>query len=189
MPLAKIESKQNQNENSNESIYSQNPQLSNQSFRRQFNQIKKGKSIIVARNPLTRLYAAWKDKFRFQQQNANTSDSRYKPYTQIYFKKFRKYLSKYLSNDNEHVTFEAFARMVIDVTDDSKHNIHWRPIYDICRACQLKYDFILHLEDHPNTINSVLIHLNLTNIDFPDKNLYYKVQNWCCGPQLVGGSG
>ena len=44
------------------------------------------------------------------------NDKRYETYTEMYYKKFSKYLSEFLTNDE--VPFEAFAKMVVKYKDD-----------------------------------------------------------------------
>ena len=90
---------------------------------------------------MSRLFSAWKDKFRFQQERfviwpitgktgchisvflpvhwkkgADKNDKRFETYTEMYYKKFHKYLAEFLTNDD--VPFEAFAKMVVKYKDD-----------------------------------------------------------------------
>ena len=44
------------------------------------------------------------------------NDKRYETYTEMYYKKFYKYLDEFLTNDE--VPFEAFAKMVVKYKDD-----------------------------------------------------------------------
>ena len=44
------------------------------------------------------------------------NDKRYETYTEMYYKKFHKYLDEFLTNDE--VPFEAFAKMVVKYKND-----------------------------------------------------------------------
>ena len=49
------------------------------------------------------------------------NDKRYETYTEMYYKKFSKYLNEFLTNDelsSDEVPFEAFAKMVVKYKDD-----------------------------------------------------------------------
>ena len=52
----------------------------------------------------------------YEKNGADKKDKRYETYTEMYYKKFHKYLGEFLTNDE--VPFEAFAKMVVKHKDD-----------------------------------------------------------------------
>ena len=115
--------------------------------------IKRDKSVLNVRNPLTRLYSAWKDKFRYFQPNVESkhlmneekkSTERtlrgmfYRPYAKVF---------ELIQKDANIVTFEVFGLMVIAIKEDRRHNDHWVAQNFMCDVCNFNYDFILHVED------------------------------------------
>ena len=76
------------------------------------------------------------------------------------------------------VTFGEFAQDVIDTWSSGiPLNPHWRPQYQICHPCYIKYDFIGRFENLNDEASQVLAKLTASggqtsNVTFPFKNAY-----------------
>lgn len=127
--------------------------------------------MIVTRDPIERAYSAWKDKFRFQQVNADLEDHRVKVYTETYFNKFEPLLRPFMDTEDDIVNFESFAKMLIENPGEEKHNNHWKSQYYICHVCQIKFDYIIHMEDSGPEISRIMEFLKLSKL--PSKEEYY----------------
>ena len=49
-------------------IYRRLPSLTNDELTKNFRGVRKSRKVMTTRNPISRLFSAWKDKFRFQQE-------------------------------------------------------------------------------------------------------------------------
>ena len=73
---------------------------------------------------------------------------------------------------DEYVTFDVFAKMLIENRDESKQNIHWQSQFYICNICQIKYDYIVRLEDSDDVKNRIIDLLKLPKL--LSKEAYYE---------------
>ena len=73
---------------------------------------------------------------------------------------------------DDYVTFDVFAKMLIENIDESKQNIHWQSQYYICNICQIKYDYIVRSEDSDDVKNRIVEMLKLPLL--PSKEAYYE---------------
>ena len=72
----------------------------------------------------------------------------------------------------KNVTFPEFVRYVLwERRHKTQVNAHWRPQYDICRPCHIKYDAIVFYETMPEDANYVLHEINAgPNVKFPPRS-------------------
>ena len=103
------------------------------------------KRILNTRNPFSRLYAAWGDKFQSSYYNEPT-----KQYA---------VLSKILPHvDSAEPTngspptgytnsFHGFLRYVTQEKDEKHLNRHWQSISYLCQPCRFVYDYIMDIEN------------------------------------------
>jgi hypothetical protein len=95
--------------------------------------------FVFVRDPFERLVSAYKSKFMtgrntyFQQRDGRRIIRRYRPNA----------LNESLSRGHD-VSFNEFVQYVIDPRSSLRRplNEHWRPYYQLCRPCQIRYDVI-----------------------------------------------
>ena len=97
------------------------------------------KNVIFVRHPLNRLFSSYNDKM-VGMAYAHAGKIGYLV-DSIRSNKANKYDECY-----RDVTFEEFAKMVVFTIERSQADIHWKTMHDLCLPCQIKYDFIGHLE-------------------------------------------
>jgi len=70
------------------------------------------------------------------------------------------------------VTFEEFVRYVLWSRRSVDIDHHWRPQYEQCLPCRIKYDYIVHFEtmqdDAKNVLRKVAVGLN---VSFPQTDI------------------
>ena len=151
-------------------LYKHNDRLLAQTVIKQLPKIQNSRKIINGRNPLTKLYSAWKDKFRYYQ---NEFDFVYvakkkKELRTNYYIPYKDALKPFIKPD-KIVDFEAFANMVISVRNNDRHNIHWQAQYYVCGVCQIPYDLILHTEDETSDKQNALQHAGIHAVKLVNK--------------------
>jgi len=112
-------------------------------------------SIVFARDPMSRLVSAWKDKI----------DRIYGH--QYYFNKFTKNILKIFHPDlpiletqkeaadlGLKVSFKQFVTWIS--RGNYKADSHWTPITQACNVCGMHYNFIGHQEDFQEDVTSLL---------------------------------
>ena len=111
--------------------------------------------ILTARNPYTRLWSAYVDKFHFPG----------------FFAIGREIIEKYRPNAtareiacSHNVTFEEFIKFVIGERNRrGPSSSHWLPVSEICGPCELKPDFIVKQETLGQDIKAILEHVGLSD--------------------------
>lgn len=102
-------------------------------------------AIVNTRNPFSRLYAAWSDKFNYKSSfiNRKTPNERLK---WIYDAVNELEEDKFTVPPGYINSFDAFAKYIsISSTDSQNH--HWRSLYWLCRPCHMKYEYITRIEN------------------------------------------
>ena len=106
-------------------------------------------SFIVVRHPFARLHSAFTEKFRVREGGGV-----YKPAANI----GRQILERYWGNRHSthltnrasiNVSFGDFVRFLGDKSVPRRqrlNNPHWKPYYETCLPCQLRYDYVVKLE-------------------------------------------
>ncbi|XP_070539006.1 carbohydrate sulfotransferase 11-like [Ptychodera flava] len=73
-------------------------------------------------------------------------------------------------------SFSTFGTFVNFLSDSyyggMSFNIHWRPVVDLCKPCQISYDFIGHYETLHDDFDFLSSLLHFRNTTFPDKSSY-----------------
>ncbi|XP_060591149.1 carbohydrate sulfotransferase 13-like [Ruditapes philippinarum] len=128
--------------------------------------MSKGKSFMFARDPFSRLWSAYIDKFLlpdFWKADAVSVVMRLRPNATRYEKK--------CVND---VTFSEFLKF-ISLTYVRSMNIHWERLHRVCSPCHEQFDVIGKLESFASDVDYILTKFNL---DFLKQNIseYNKVQ-------------
>ncbi|XP_033744511.1 carbohydrate sulfotransferase 11-like isoform X2 [Pecten maximus] len=131
--------------------------------------IKNYKKFIMVRNPLDRLVSAFKNKFH----GTGFKDARFKNIGKYIVRTYRKKFTEPVFGDD--VTFLEFVRYVIDnkvgVRDE-----HWRSITDLCKPCQIDYDFIGKQETINEDADFIMSQM-APHIEFPVKPAVYGSSN------------
>ena len=93
--------------------------------------------FLFVREPFKRLVSAYLDKF------VRTS-SYQKLVGVIIVKRYRQHPTEEALEKGNDVTFEEFVRLILDpeVRAMRTYDVHWRPYYESCHPCHIKYDFI-----------------------------------------------
>jgi len=83
----------------------------------------------------------------------------------------------------ERVQFEEFVRYVVNESQTGHRRLdpHWRPQYNLCRPCHIKYDFIGHYEtlhqDAEHVLRQISRLSNNTDVHFPATDLDNRNRN------------
>lgn len=116
-------------------------------------------TFSFVRHPFDRLVSAYKDKF------LNVQDPGYAFRSELLLKSFGS------------ITFENFCHFVIE--DLNRFNkckkssrkkkchqvdVHWRPFYQRCAYCDIKYDFIGRMETFNDDVKELIQKANLTSV-------------------------
>lgn len=115
------------------------------------------KKFMFVRHPFDRLWAAFRHKFgghpfKYLKRFASIAMDIVKQYRRINVD----------SNtlDGIHIEFVEFLQYVADLpSDPSAFDVHWRRIWDLCRPCDIDYDFIGHVETIETDAKFVFEHL------------------------------
>jgi len=77
------------------------------------------------------------------------------------------------------VTFAEFVRYVLwEHEHKAQMDVHWRPQYDICRPCHIKYDYIGYYETMHDDAKAVLERIAAgSNVQFPIADFDSRVPN------------
>ena len=107
--------------------------------------------FIVVRHPMERIASAYLDKM----VRENNTEYRGK----------QKHVAERYGGHSEsskerpgHVTFEAFAAMLLNGEKDGMaiHNEHWMEYANLCTPCFIKYDYIVQMETVPKDMPYIL---------------------------------
>ena len=100
------------------------------------------------RHPLSRLYSAWRQKFR---KNHET--------IQFFTKKYGNAIDKLYGTqpaENHTVTFENFIKYVAYTKQDRRFDVHWTTFQYYCAPCIVDYDVITQTESQDADMEFVL---------------------------------
>jgi len=78
-----------------------------------------------------------------------------------------------------NVTFDEFVRYVLwEVEHKAQVDPHWRPQYDVCRPCHIKYDYLGYYETMHDDAKDVLRKITAkSTIQFPPGDFDSQVPN------------
>ena len=136
------------------------PRLRHFSLKEQRRRLATYKKFLVVRHPFMRLVSAFMNKFK-------SNNSYYEGVVAP------KILERFRSNDTSaspsSVTFEEFARWVIDDHNNlDTMDTHWKPVRDLCQPCLVNYDLICNFETLNFDTERVLEEVNVPeDILFP----------------------
>ena len=81
------------------------------------------------------------------------------------------YKDKVIENSEKHITrslkdqsFKSFVQLVIQEYKTSLMNVHWRPIYQKCRHCDISYDVVGHTSTMEEDLRYIILKSNLEKI-------------------------
>lgn len=124
--------------------------------------IKPGINFMFARDPYTRIWSAYLDKFYLP-------DFWY--YAPSVIKTVRKSVSQKSETCGHDVTFEEFLRYIYIQRADPKLNEHFTTVTFNCNPCKLQYDILGKVETFKNDTNLVLANAGLLGEIEEDPNL------------------
>ena len=123
--------------------------------------------FMFVREPLTRLWSAYKDKFLL-----NHSVSFHVHYGKRIVKKFR--TNSDANAKGNDVTLTEFLQF-LDQSNELNMNEHWMPFYKLCQPCAVSYNFIGSFENIQHDAVQVLKELNVDEqVSFPKQQAYYR---------------
>lgn len=113
--------------------------------------------FVFVRDPFERLLSAYRNKFL-------------KPPSSSFEYLSRKLVKVYRTNTTQRggVTFEEFIKYLVDPARIVPTNSHWQPFYELCRPCEMKYDFVGKLSSFNEDTRYILETNNLQKlVEFP----------------------
>ena len=113
--------------------------------------------FFFTRNPLTRLYSAYKNKFANEENKVYPNS-----YGKRIIKEYRLNASEDDLKTGKNVRFEEFAAFLAD--SHGGDNIHWARQTVFCSPCHIKYDYIGHYETFLEDTENILKVLNLDHL-------------------------
>ncbi|XP_067912864.1 carbohydrate sulfotransferase 12-like [Heterodontus francisci] len=132
--------------------------------------------FLFVRHPFVRLISAYQDKI----ENPNKYFYRYSFHMLRYYGKMSNppFTAWKARKAGIKATFSHFIQYLLDPRRPmGQLNNHWRPIYQLCHPCQVKYDFIGKLETLDTDANYLFQLLAAENIRFPPKYLNQSTNN------------
>jgi len=76
------------------------------------------------------------------------------------------------------VTFAEFVRYVLWERDRGHVDVHWRPQYDVCRPCHIKYDYIGYYETMRDDAKDILHTVAASSdVHFPEEDFDSRLPN------------
>ena len=102
-------------------------------------------AVVNTRNPFSRLYAAWSDKFNFKSSFLKQE----KPIERLkwIYDAVEELEEENFTKPPGYVnSFDAFAKY-ISISTTATQNHHWRSLYWSCRPCHMKYEYITQIEN------------------------------------------
>ena len=105
------------------------------------------KRVLNTRNPFSRLYAAWGDKFRtkyYPEVPKNKKDNHYA------LKAVQSYVERAEPSNTTRPpgyinSFHGFLRYVTQEENEPHLNRHWKSISSLCQPCRFAYDYIMDI--------------------------------------------
>ncbi|CAH1781341.1 unnamed protein product [Owenia fusiformis] len=114
--------------------------------------------VIFTRDPLSRLYSAYQDKF------VNFNTLFWNMYGKLAVRLFRENATRKSLSNGHDVTFEEFLRLVVLNSEMDKINSHWVSVEQSCHPCDVDYDVIGHMETFDKDAKYVLCTSGMQNI-------------------------
>ena len=111
------------------------------------------KKVLLARHPINKLYSAWADKFR-------TNNEHYHIYEKWAAQMPVKYMDR--TPANHAVSFPDFIRYWLDNKKELWFDVHWKSQEYDCFPCSVDWDFIATTETSDHDNNAIM------NILYPD---------------------
>lgn len=142
--------------------------LSDFSMSERHEMIKTYLKFMFVRHPLERLVSA----YRHRVMETKRADL-HRRYVVEIVQKYRvlKNTSKQVRGDD--VTFRELVKYLLG-TDNAKLDGHFKPFFDICHPCLIRYNFIGSMERLNLDVDALLEKLNISEkISFPEKQEYY----------------
>ena len=144
--------------------------------------------FMFVRHPFERLASAYNDKFVIHKNipYESRADGTTVTVEEAYISYIRDYQRKYmnmtsvdtcLDESSLEFKFSCFVEYVLDSTRTEEKmtdvfgqtkDIHWWPYTEMCRVCQIHYDFIGHIEDFQGDIQMLLA-------KFPDNKAFMEL--------------
>jgi len=76
------------------------------------------------------------------------------------------------------VSFPEFVRYVLwEINHKNQVNEHWRPQYDVCRPCHIKYDFLGYYETMHDNAKYILSKIMTSHEQFPKGDFDSRLPN------------
>ena len=113
--------------------------------------------FFFTRNPVTRLYSAYKNFFANEEHKLYPST-----YGRRIIKEYRLNASEDDLETGKNVRFEEFATFLAD--SHGGDDIHWARQTVFCSPCHIKYDYIGHYETFLEDTENILKELNLHHL-------------------------
>ena len=124
--------------------------------------------FMFVRHPLERLVSA----YRHRVMGTKRADL-HRQYAIEIVQKYRVLKNKSKPIKGDDVTFHELVKYLLD-TDNTNLDGHFKPFFDICLPCFIRYNFIGSMERLQLDVNALLEKLNSSEkIFFPKKQEYY----------------
>ena len=125
-------------------------------------------TFLFVRHPYERLISTYRNKFQ----------DPYDPYYQrtvgsVILRMFNHNMTEAQYIEGKGVSFKQFISYIIKTYDKSGHtsfDIHWQLMVNLCRPCEIKYDFIGKIETLIEDSHHLMHALGVENIEFFPKN-------------------
>ena len=114
--------------------------------------------VAHVRNPFSRLYSAWRQKFRKGHETL-----------EFFMKKYgSKIREKYKDEGTEthEIKFENFLRYVAETKNDRKFDVHWNTYQFYCTPCDILYDVISKTETQDVDMETIFKKQKFKNSNF-----------------------
>ena len=105
------------------------------------------KKVLLARHPIDKLYSAWADKFRMNNDHYHT----YKKWVNQMPHKYM-----HLTPANHAVSFPDFIRYWLDNKKELWFNVHWKSQEYDCFPCSIHWDYIATTETSDFDNNAIM---------------------------------
>lgn len=103
--------------------------------------------FFIVRHPFERLLSAFRDKLEDEKKT-------------YYNDKYGKYIIKWYRLGEENRTVPYFEEFLKYIVHEKSFDEHWRPYYQECAPCFVKYDYILKMENFANELDYLVENLN-----------------------------
>lgn len=131
--------------------------------------------FLIVRDPVTRLYSAYRSKFR---SNAAATDNFKKKFGKLIVKTYRNYDGHADNITGRGVKFSEFVRFITDPEMEKKgtnQERHWSNYSSICHPCSINYDIIGKYETLSEDASLILHKMGASQtVHFPSRSELYK---------------